>query len=67
MPKKDFQGIRRAGEEMKRLAESNSAKRIADLESQIAELRKSSMLESSSALRTILASKVAELKRITRT
>lgn len=55
MPKKDFQGIKRAQEEMKRLAQSNSAKRVTALQSEIAELRKSLMLERSSALQAVLA------------
>ena len=67
MPKKDFQGIKRAQEEMKRLAQSNSAKRVTALQSEIAELRKSPMLEKSSSLQAILASKLAEFKRITGT
>jgi hypothetical protein len=67
MPKKDFQGIKRAQEEMKRLAQSNSAKRVTALQSDIAELRKSPMLERPSALQTVLASKLAEFRRITGT
>lgn len=67
MPKKDFQGVRRSRQEMAKLVQDNSAKRVTSLESQIAELRKSPMLEISSALQQVLASKVAELKRITGT
>ncbi len=65
MPKKEFDGVRKSREEMARLNQDNSAKRVTELRNQIAELRKSSMIDRSTALQNILKSKIAEFERIT--